>query len=112
MDDPKSKKGSGGKGLPGTGPQGIGVPAKGDSSSSNVPLGSNDGATISDAPVTPPPPPDKPATYVPYPDATYLDDMQSRSGLRRPLSGIYMKETALNPGDVLGGRYEILQLLG
>ena len=112
MDDPKSKKGREGKGLPGTGPQGIGAPAKGDSSSSNVPLGSNDGATISDAPVTPPSPPDKPATHVPYPDATYLDDMQSRSGLGRPLSGIYMKETALNPGDVLGGRYEILQLLG
>src|SRR3974390_995549 len=111
MDDPKSKKGRQGKGLPGTGPQGIGVPAKGDSSSSNPPFGSNDGATIPDAPMTPPPP-NKPATYVPHPDATYLGDMQSRSGLGRPLSGIYLKETVLNPGDLLGGRYEILQLLG
>jgi serine/threonine protein kinase/tetratricopeptide (TPR) repeat protein len=28
------------------------------------------------------------------------------------LSGAYLKETVLNPGDVLGGRYEIVQLLG
>ena len=88
------------------------MPAKGDSSSSNVPLGSNDGATIPDAPVTPPPLPDKPATYVPHPDATYLDDVPSKSSLGRQTSGIYMKEPMLNPGDVLGGRYEILQLLG
>src|SRR5215472_9809876 len=111
MDDPKSKKGRRGEGLPGTGRQGIGVPAKGDSSSSNAPLGSDDGATISDAPATPPPP-EKPATRVPQPDATYLDDMTSRSGLRRPLSGLHLNETVLNPGDVLGDRYEIVQLLG
>ena len=109
-DDPKSKKGR--EGLPGRAPQGVGVPAKGDSASSNVPLGSDDGATISDAPPTPSPPPDKPATRLPHPDATFLDDIPSRSGIGRPLSGIYMKEPVLSPGNVLGGRYEILQLLG
>jgi serine/threonine protein kinase/tetratricopeptide (TPR) repeat protein len=110
MDDPKSKKSRQDKGLPGTGPQGIGVPAKGDSSSSNAPLSSDDGATISDTPLTPPPT-EKPATRVPRPDSTYLD-VSSRSGLGRELSGAYLKETVLNPGDVLGGRYEIVQLLG
>src|SRR6201993_1079479 len=109
-DDPKSKKGR--EGLPGRAPQGVGVPAKGDSASSNAPLGSDDAATISDAPATPAPSPDKPATRLPHPDATYLDDIPSRSGIGRPLSGIYMKEPVLSPGDVLGGRYEILTLLG
>jgi len=112
MDDPKSKKGRQGKGLPGSGPQGIGVPAKGDSSSSNAPLASDDGATISDVPSAPPPPSNQPATHVQHPDATYSDDLPSKSSLGRQTSGIYMKETMLNPGDVLGGRYEILQLLG
>jgi serine/threonine protein kinase/tetratricopeptide (TPR) repeat protein len=112
MDDSKSKKRRQGKGMPGSGPPGIGVPAKGDSSTSNAPLDAKDGATISDAPSTRPPPADKPATHVPHPDATYLDDLPSRSGLGRELSGIYMKEAVLNPGDVIGSRYEILQLLG
>jgi eukaryotic-like serine/threonine-protein kinase len=98
--------------LPGRAPQSVGVPAKGDSASSNPPLGPADGATISDAPSTPPPSPAKPSTQLPHADATLLDDLSSRSGIGRPVSGIYINETVLNPGDVLGGRYEILQLLG
>ena len=56
MDDPKSKKGRRGEGLPETGGQGIDVRAKGDSSSSKAPLAFDDGATMSDALATPPPP--------------------------------------------------------
>src|SRR3974377_396044 len=63
MDDPKSKKGRR-DGLGIGGPQGVGVPAKGDSAPDNAPL--DDGATISDVPVRPPPvkpaPPAKPPT--------------------------------------------------
>ena len=32
--------------------------------------------------------------------------------MARPLSGIYMKEAILQPGDLIGARYEILSLLG
>jgi eukaryotic-like serine/threonine-protein kinase len=148
MDDPKSKKGAGG-------PQGVGVPAKGDSSASNVPFDPLEGATISDVPVpTPPPPPVKPTTSVkpptqpePHPDAT-ISDVPAPTPPPRPvkpitsvkpptqpelhpdatisdslpstpvssrgpvLSGVYMKEAILQPGDLIGARYEIVALLG
>ena len=94
---------------------GVGVPAKGDSAS-NVPL--DDGATISDAPKTPPPatpPPVKPTTRVvnANPDATISDSLagMSRTTASR-ISNIYMQATLLQPGDLIGARYEILQLLG
>jgi eukaryotic-like serine/threonine-protein kinase len=138
MEDSKSKKG---------GREGVGAPAKGDSS---APFDPNDGATISDAPATPPPParpasrvaptpppaatadgatisdvpvtpppPAKPPTRVappPNPDATISDSLpatpvSSGSG-GRPLSGLYMKEAILQPGDLIGARYEIVALLG
>jgi serine/threonine protein kinase/tetratricopeptide (TPR) repeat protein len=118
MEDPKSKK---------TGPQGIGVPAKGDSSAGNTSF-DPDGATISDAPSSPPtrppaatsppptPPPPKPSTRVVNPDATLADSMADAPAdsvsTSRPLSGIYMKEAILQPGDLIGARYEILLLLG
>jgi eukaryotic-like serine/threonine-protein kinase len=104
MEDPKSKKG---------GPQGVGVPAKGDSSAGNSPFDPADGATISDVPVAPPPPV-KPPTKVVNPDATLSDSLPAAStpSGARALSGIYMKEAILQPGDVIGGRYEILLLLG
>ncbi|MGB7845621.1 MAG: tetratricopeptide repeat protein [Candidatus Acidiferrum sp.] len=114
MEDPKLKKGSR-EGLGPGGPQGVGVPAKGDSSASNAPFEPADGATISDAPVTPPPPPPaKPTTRGGHPDATISDSLPytPTSTFARPLSGIYMKEAILQPGDVIGGRYEILLLLG
>lgn len=112
MEDPKSKKG-GRESLGAGGPQGVGVPAKGDSSASNVPLDPADGATISDVPVTPPPAP-KPPAKVAHPDATLSDSLPASpaSTGARALSGIYMKEAILQPGDVIGSRYEILQLLG
>jgi hypothetical protein len=51
MDDSKFKK----RENPGnTGGQGVGVPAKGDSSASNPFFDPSEGATISDVPLTPP----------------------------------------------------------
>ncbi|MDR3677649.1 MAG: protein kinase, partial [Acidobacteriota bacterium] len=129
MEDPKSKKGGRDKAGAG-GPQGIGVPAKGDSSASNVPLGPDDGATISDAPITPPKPatrvvhpdltisdepsitPAKPGTRIGGPDLTISDEVPGSRVASRAVSGMYIRETSLEPGDIIGGRYEILQLLG
>jgi eukaryotic-like serine/threonine-protein kinase len=120
MEDPKSKK-KGRENLRASG-GGVGVPAKGDSSSSNPPFDPYDGATISDAPATPPAPP-KPSTPKPpaakqptqvnNPDATLAGSITSTPGRSRSLSGLYAKpQDLLQPGDVIGGRYEILQLLG
>jgi len=121
MDDPKAKKGS--RDDLGIGrPQGIGVPAKGDSSANNTSPDPLDGATLADIPPTPPPPSKSTGAKPPVdnPDATFIDSMPgtplpgtpgSGSG-PRPISGVYMKEAILQPGDVIGGRYEILLLLG
>ena len=128
MEDPKSKKGS---------PQGVGVPAKGDSSASDEPLDYMDGATISDIPLTPLPAlvqsPDRvavpdatisdapvslshPADHLPTrvadPDATISDGLPAAGTSARAMASIYVKEAALQPGHVIGARYEILSLLG
>ena len=109
MDDPKSKKGRENAGSPG--PLGVGVPAKGDSSSSNVPPGELDGATLADH-LPPPKLPVKPNTRVAGGDATYIDEHTSVPTGRQVHSGMFRRETVLQPGDVIGGRYEILLLLG
>ena len=128
MEDSKSKKGS---------PQGVGVPAKGDSSASDEPLDPMEGATISDVPMTPLPAPVKtparaadpdatisdipvplshPADYLPTrvadPDATISDGLPAKGTPAPVFAGIYMKAAALKPGDLIGARYEILSLLG
>jgi eukaryotic-like serine/threonine-protein kinase len=110
---------------------GVGVPTKGDSSSSNAPLDS-DAPTIidfssNDLPKNfPKPGSDPDATYI-DPDATYIDpkatnfdpDATMVEGMLPPLpprprgnSRISVPAPMLEPGDVLGGRYEIIQLLG
>jgi serine/threonine protein kinase/lipopolysaccharide biosynthesis regulator YciM len=109
-----------------TSPQGggVGVPTKGDSSSSNAPLDS-DAPTIidfkkDDFPKNlPTPTPDSDATYV-DPGATYIDpDATMVEGMLPPLpprprgaSRIAVPAPMLEPGEVLGERYEIIQLLG
>jgi len=116
MEDPKSKK-SGRDSLGAGGPQGVGVPAKGDSSAGNTPVDPMDGATISDVPVTPPPLPPlvKPPTRAVSPDETISDtlagSLKSPTNARQ-LGQRYLSEAILQPGDVIGARYEILQLLG
>ena len=89
-----------------TGSPGVSVPAKGDSASSN-------------------PPPESDATLVDFsnsyldPDATMVDANASyvRTGppVRPTGAGPVVSQNSfpvLRTGDVLGGRYEILQLLG
>lgn len=119
MDNPNTKKGKRESVGPG-GSQGVGVPAKGDSAASNAPYNPMEGATISDAPVTPAkpatqPPLVKPSTRVVPTDATISDSLagslQSPT-IARQLAQRHLSEAILQPGDVIGGRYEILQLLG
>jgi tetratricopeptide (TPR) repeat protein/predicted Ser/Thr protein kinase len=97
--DPQDRKNA-------TNPPGVSVPAKGDSAGSN-------------------PPPDSDATRVDFsnsyldPDATMVDANATFVEAPRPARatgpGPVRAQTsapALQTGDVLGGRYEILQLLG
>ena len=110
MEDPKSKKT--GRERPGAAGHGVGVPAKGDSSASNPSVDPFEGATISDAPAATPPSPAKPPTRVANPDATLAGSLSGMSTPSRGFSNIYLKQELLQPGDLIGGRYEILQLLG
>jgi eukaryotic-like serine/threonine-protein kinase len=89
---------------------GLRAPAKGESSSSEVPL-ENDGATF----IEPPPrrPPADPGATVIHPDGP----REAGTSLRTPTTGprsyvTSYQNVVLQEGDVLGGRYEILALLG
>jgi tetratricopeptide (TPR) repeat protein/predicted Ser/Thr protein kinase/TolB-like protein len=120
MEDKKPKSGRGQD----AGLGGLRAPAKGDSAPSGVPL-ENDGMTFIEPPKKPatkPPakPPTKPPAKLPAdPTGTVVnanltldgsDSVQGSSG-GRSYSGMY-REVVLQPGDILGGRYEILELLG
>jgi tetratricopeptide (TPR) repeat protein len=114
-----------------TGAGGVRVPFKGESSSSNAPLPPG-GQAAQPAPAV-----DPDATLVDYrvasdPDATLADHVdpdpeatlvdldatlvdvpragKGRAPARR--SGVFLSAAILEPGNVLGGRYEILALLG
>src|SRR5215472_3915326 len=110
MEDRKSKKT--GRQGPGAAGHGVGVPAKGDSSASNPSVDPLEGATISDGPAATPPSPAKPPTRAVNPDATLAGSLSGVSTPSRGFSNIYLKQELLQPGDLIGGRYEILQLLG
>jgi tetratricopeptide (TPR) repeat protein/predicted Ser/Thr protein kinase len=89
---------------------GVGVPVKGDSSGSNAPLDS-DSPTVVDFG----PPSSGAETRVPDPDATIIEGMLPPLPPMAPLSRTPRTQNtspSLEPGEVLGGRYEILQLLG
>jgi eukaryotic-like serine/threonine-protein kinase len=136
MDDPKSKKGgrdSQSVGVPAKGDSSASnAPLDDGATISDIPVKlpprprppskpptrlEHPDATISDVPVTPAPqprPPSKPPTRMEHPDATISDSLPATptpSGAK-PLSGIYMKEAILQPGDLIGARYEIMALLG
>jgi tetratricopeptide (TPR) repeat protein/predicted Ser/Thr protein kinase len=104
MDDLKPKPGRGQD----TG-GGLRAPAKGESSSSEVPL-DNDGATF----IEPPPrkPPADPGATVIHPNASREGSTSVRtpSGPRSYVTSF--QNVVLQVGDILGGRYEILALLG
>jgi eukaryotic-like serine/threonine-protein kinase len=89
---------------------GVGVPVKGDSSGSNASASSSDSPTIIDLPKTFP---DPNATMVDL-DATLVDGIPPPPPLARPGTPArpYVAPPSLQPGDVLGNRYEILQMLG
>jgi eukaryotic-like serine/threonine-protein kinase len=85
---------------------GIRTPVEGESSSNdNVPIPD---ATLIDSPLTPV---DPEATMVDA-DATMVDVAKPPSSPRGNLSGFVATAAVLEPGDVLGERYEIQQLLG
>ena len=104
MDDLKPKQGRGQD----TG-GGLRAPAKGESSSSEVPL-DNDGATF----IEPPPrrPTADPGATVIHPDASLEGGTSVRtpSGPRSYVTSY--QNVVLQVGDILGNRYEILALLG
>src|ERR1700722_16959172 len=105
MDDLKPKPGRGQE----TG-GGLRAPAKGESSPSEVPL-DNSGATF----IEPPPrkPPADPGATVIHPDASRDGSISGRTPASGPRSYVTSyQNVVLQEGDVLGGRYEILALLG
>ena len=86
-------------------PTGLGTPVAGESSSSNAPLtpeGSPAPRALSHEPD---------ATLIDV-DATMVDGTPLPSSPAGRFSGLGASAAMLQPGDVLGGRYEILQLLG
>ncbi len=105
MDDPKPKQGSPDGAAVG-GPSGLRAPAKGDSSGSDI-IPPDDG-TIVDA--VPPAPPRAPQSTPG--DVTFVDASPSPSSAKARPSRILAKGDHFRSGDVLGGRYEILSLLG
>jgi eukaryotic-like serine/threonine-protein kinase len=104
MDKPKSRQDQ--HDPPGDPGAGISAAFKGDSSSSHVPL-PREGATQANSDLKSP---DPEATIVDL-DATLVDGIAPPSPGRR-LSQLFVSAAVLQPGDVLGQRYEILQLLG
>ena len=83
------------------------TPVEGESSSGNIPI-VPDGVTLAD-PITGPPDPE--ATMVDL-DATLVDGVQPAKFRGRNVSRLPISAAVLEPGDVLGDRYDILQLLG
>jgi serine/threonine protein kinase/tetratricopeptide (TPR) repeat protein len=107
MDEKKSKVGRGQE----TGGGGLRAPAKGESSSSGLPL-DNDGMTFIERHEPPTKPPDDPGATVVHENLT-LDGTASVKQPSAPRSSAAAyRDVILKPGDVIGGRYEILELLG
>lgn len=105
MEEPKPKKAS--PGSTGVGGQAaVRAPAKGDSSASDVPR-EEEGATFVEGPSTPPG--DSNAATG---DETFVDASPTPAAGMPRLSNIFPKQNQLQTGDVLGGRFEILDVLG
>ena len=99
MEDPKSRREPDSPGLR--------APVKGESSSDQVPP-PPDQATMAE-PLSSPHGPEATLADV---DGTLADVPRSPASPGRRLSDLLISAAILQPGDVLGGRYEILQLLG
>jgi tetratricopeptide (TPR) repeat protein/predicted Ser/Thr protein kinase len=98
MEGPKTPRDD----APDASSRGLRAPVKGESSSSGAPLNPDPGSPL---------PFDPDATMVDL-DATLIDVVRSPSPAPRSLSNLFVSAAILQLGDVLGGRYEILQLLG
>jgi len=104
MEGPKTPRDD----APDANARGLRAPVKGDSSSSGVPVNSDSG----------PPPLDPDATMVDLDatmvdlDATLIDVVRTPPPAPRSLSNLFISAAVLELGDLLAGRYEILQLLG
>src|SRR5580704_4280316 len=97
MEGPKTPRDD----APDANSRGLRAPVKGESSSSGVPLNPNPPS---------PPPFDPDATMVDL-DATLIDVVRTPPPARSP-SGLFVSAAILEIGEVLGARYEVLQLLG
>jgi tetratricopeptide (TPR) repeat protein/predicted Ser/Thr protein kinase len=105
MEKPKPKKASPeSSGVGGT--SGLRAPAKGESSASDIPC-EEEGATFVGGPSKPPIDSNAAAG-----DVTFLDPSPTPAAGKPRLSNIFPKQNQLQTGDVLGGRYEILDVLG
>src|SRR6202158_4681004 len=104
MEDPNKTRRPRDTGMPG--PQGGGVPAKGDSSPDDSPSNPAEGATLIDPPLVPP---ESTSAGPGEPDVTLTDAIP---GKRKENRASVRGKGVLNPGDVVGKRYEILQILG
>ena len=82
--------------------RGLRAPVKGESSSSGAPRTPDSGSPF---------PHDPDATMVDL-DATLIDVVRTPPPASRSLSSLFVSAAILQPGDVLGARYEVLQLLG
>src|SRR6267378_865575 len=105
MEEPKPKKPS--PGITGVGGQASArAPAKGDSSASDIPR-EEEGATFVGGPSAPPIDSNAAAG-----DVTFVDPSPTPAAGQPRLSNIFPKQNQLQTGDVLGGRFEILDVLG
>ena len=102
MEERKSKK----PGSENIGPGGLRASIKGESSSSDI-VPHQDGATLLGGSSTPP----VDSSAAPA-DATLVGEPATPSGTRPRPSQLFPKQFALQPGDLFGGRFEILGILG
>jgi len=98
MEGPKTPRDA----APDANSRGLRAPFKGESSSSNIPANPDSAS---------PAPHDPYATLVDL-DATLIDIVRTPPPATRTPAGLFVSAAILELGDVLGGRYEVLQLLG
>ncbi|MGC0774755.1 MAG: hypothetical protein WB543_17610, partial [Candidatus Acidiferrum sp.] len=102
MKDRKPNKGN----SENVGSAGLRAPVKGDSSSSDFIPDQGEATLPGDSSRPPVDPSGEEA------DATLAGEPAAPGGKRPRLSELFPKQTALQPGEVLGGRFEILGVLG
>src|SRR5712672_1421348 len=105
MEEPRPKK-AGPENASAGGAGGTRTPAKGDSSTSDVPLDAGGAAFNEETPVPRQAPSNSAA------EETFVDASRTPVPGRPRLSETFPRKDQFQPGDVLGGRFEILQVLG